>query len=163
MNHSVKRRRQALHQTHHHFYLNISVQAANLSYWRIEKIDSVARIESNRIETFLPELECSSPCLLRICEVIDMSGERIFCRSCSCHILWATVTLWRVESDTQSFHEMHGFGTELEESNTVAHKCQRPENPQHNSFKLLCCGFLGNTTKWNCCVVDVPTTQRKLW
>ena len=45
---------------------------------------------------------------------------------------------------------------------TVAHKCQRPENPQHNSFKLLCCGFLGNTTKWNCCVVDVPTTQRKL-
>jgi len=45
---------------------------------------------------------------------------------------------------------------------TVAHKCQRPENPQHNSFKSLCCGFLGNTTKWNCCVVDVPTTQRKL-
>ena len=46
---------------------------------------------------------------------------------------------------------------------TVAHKCQRPENPQHNCFKLLCsCGFLGNTTKWNCCVVDVPTTQRKL-
>ena len=27
---------------------------------RIEKIDSVARIESNRIETFWPELECSS-------------------------------------------------------------------------------------------------------
>ena len=27
---------------------------------RIEKIDSVARIESNRIETFLSELECSS-------------------------------------------------------------------------------------------------------
>jgi len=26
----------------------------------IEKIDSVARIEWNRIETFLPELECSS-------------------------------------------------------------------------------------------------------
>jgi len=51
MNHSVKRRRQALHQTHHHYYLNISVEAANLSDWRIE---------SNRIETFLPELECSS-------------------------------------------------------------------------------------------------------
>jgi len=31
--------------------LNISVQAANLSDWRIE---------SNRIETFLPELECST-------------------------------------------------------------------------------------------------------
>ena len=26
---------------------------------------------------------------------------------------------------------------------TVAHKCQRPENPQHNSFKLLCCGLSG--------------------
>ena len=49
MNHSVKRRRQALHQTHHRYYLNISVQAANLSDWRIE---------SNR--NFLPELECSS-------------------------------------------------------------------------------------------------------
>jgi len=51
MNHSVKRRHQALHQTHHHYYLNISVEAAKLSGWRIE---------SNRIETFLPELECSS-------------------------------------------------------------------------------------------------------
>jgi len=49
MNHSVKRRRQALHQTRHHYYLNISVQVANLSDWRIE---------SNR--NFLPELECSS-------------------------------------------------------------------------------------------------------
>jgi len=46
MNHSVKRRRQALHQTHHHYYLNISVEAANLSDYRIEKTDSVARIES---------------------------------------------------------------------------------------------------------------------
>jgi len=36
MIHSVKRRRQALHQTHHHYYLNISVEAANLSHWRIE-------------------------------------------------------------------------------------------------------------------------------
>jgi len=53
MNHSVKRRRQALHQTHHHYYLNISVEAAHLSDWRIE---------SNRIETFLPELECSTGC-----------------------------------------------------------------------------------------------------
>jgi len=48
---------------------------------------------------------------------------------------------------------------------TVAHhhKCQRPENPQHDSFKLLCCGFLGNATKRNYCVVDAPATQRKLW
>ena len=51
MNHDVKRRRQALHQTHQHYYLNISVEAANLSDWRIE---------SNQIETFSPELECSS-------------------------------------------------------------------------------------------------------
>jgi len=36
MNHSVMRHRQALHQTHHHYYLNISVEAANLSDWRIE-------------------------------------------------------------------------------------------------------------------------------
>ena len=47
MNHSVKRRRQALHQTHHHYYLNISVEAANLSDWRIE---------SNRIETFFARI-----------------------------------------------------------------------------------------------------------
>jgi len=42
------------------YYLNISIQAANLSIAesnRIEKIDSVARIESNR-NFFLPELEC---------------------------------------------------------------------------------------------------------
>ena len=41
------------------YYLNISVQAANLSHCRIEskKIYSVARIES---KLFLPELECSS-------------------------------------------------------------------------------------------------------
>ena len=42
------------------YYLNISVQVANLSDCRIEsnrKIDLVARIES---KLFLPELECSS-------------------------------------------------------------------------------------------------------
>ena len=53
MNHSVKRRRQALHQTHHHYYLNISVEAANLSDCRIEsnrknRFGSENRIESNR-------------------------------------------------------------------------------------------------------------------
>jgi len=47
MNHSVKRRRQALNQTHRHYYLNISVEAANLSDWRIE---------SNRIETFFARI-----------------------------------------------------------------------------------------------------------
>ena len=51
MNHSVKRRRQALHQTHHHYYLNISVQAANLSVWRIESKKNRLGSE-NRIETF---------------------------------------------------------------------------------------------------------------
>jgi len=43
----------------------------------------------------------------------------------------------------------------------VAQKCQRPENPQHNYLKLLCCGFSGrwhfwanhNTTVLSCCVV----------
>jgi len=42
MNHSVKRRRQALHQTHHHYYLNVRFGSEN-------------RIES---KLFLPELEC---------------------------------------------------------------------------------------------------------
>ena len=45
---------------------------------RIEKIDSVARIESNRIETFfLPELECSTTCQVKfqinkIAEVVSV-------------------------------------------------------------------------------------------
>jgi len=52
MNHSVKRRHQALHQTHHHYYLNISVEVANLSDWRIESKKSIRYWESNRIETF---------------------------------------------------------------------------------------------------------------
>ena len=43
MNHSVNRRRQALYQTHH-YYLNISVEAVNLSD---------CRIESNRMESKL--------------------------------------------------------------------------------------------------------------
>ena len=61
MNHSVKRRRQALHQTHHHYYLNISVEAAIFSDWRIESKKSIRLRESNRIESklFLAELECS--------------------------------------------------------------------------------------------------------
>jgi len=51
--HSVKTRRRALHQTHHHYYLNISVEAANLSDWRIEsnrknRFGSENLIESNR-------------------------------------------------------------------------------------------------------------------
>ena len=53
MNHSVKTRRQALHQTHHHYYLNISVEAANLSDWRIESEKSIRQRESNRIESKL--------------------------------------------------------------------------------------------------------------
>jgi len=56
MNHSIKTRRQALHQSHHHYYLNISVEATKLSDWRIEKIDSAARIESNLIETFFARI-----------------------------------------------------------------------------------------------------------
>jgi len=62
MNHSVTRRRQALHQTHHHYYLNISVEAANFSDWRIESKKSIRLRESNGIESklLLPELECST-------------------------------------------------------------------------------------------------------
>jgi len=48
MNHSVQTLRQALHQTHHHYYLNISVEAANLSDWRIESKKSIQQRESNR-------------------------------------------------------------------------------------------------------------------
>ena len=31
---------------------------------------------------------------------------------------------------------------------TVTQKCQRPENPQHNNLKLLCCGFSGRWHLW---------------
>ena len=84
MNHSVKRRRQALHKTHHHYYLNISVEAANLSDWRIE---------SNRIETFLPELECSTDNRLA-CLMPAISVAIIFIYSMSmvatgCQAIWA--------------------------------------------------------------------------
>ena len=50
--------------------------------------------------------------------------------------------------------------TVLARCSAVAHKCQRPENLQHNRFKLLCCGFLGNTTKWNCCVMGTHNTTQ---
>ena len=41
------------------YYLNISVQAANLSDCRIESNRKNRFGSENRIETFLPELECS--------------------------------------------------------------------------------------------------------
>jgi len=53
-----KETHQALHQTHRHFYLNISVEAANLSDWRLESNRKNRFGNENRIETFLPELEC---------------------------------------------------------------------------------------------------------
>jgi len=53
MNHSVKRRRQALHQTYHHYYLNISVEAANLSDWQIESNRKNRFGSENRIESKL--------------------------------------------------------------------------------------------------------------
>ena len=54
-----KERRQALHQTHHHYYSNISVEAAN---WRIESNRKNRFGSENRIESklFLPESECST-------------------------------------------------------------------------------------------------------
>ena len=51
MNHSVKRRRQALHQTHRNYYLNISVQAEIYQIGesnRKNRFGSENRIESNR-------------------------------------------------------------------------------------------------------------------
>ena len=75
MNHSVKRRHQALHQTHHHYYLNISVQATNVSNWRIESNRKNRFGSENRIETFLPELECSTlSSALRIV-LLDIKGD----------------------------------------------------------------------------------------
>ena len=53
MNHSVKRRRQTLHQTHHHYYLNISVEAANLSDWWIESNRKNQFGSENQIESKL--------------------------------------------------------------------------------------------------------------
>jgi len=57
--------------------LNISVQAANLSDCWIEskKIDSAA---TNRIETFLPELECSSKLSYRCCQQAQPSTTTSF-------------------------------------------------------------------------------------
>ena len=49
-------RRQALHQTHHHYYLNISVEAANLSDWRIESNRKNRFGSENRIETFFARI-----------------------------------------------------------------------------------------------------------
>jgi len=65
MNHSVKRRRQALHQTPHHYYLNISVEAANLSDWRIESNRKNRFGSENRIESklFCPNWNALLPAL----------------------------------------------------------------------------------------------------
>jgi len=57
------------------YYLNISVQAANLSDCRIESNRKKNLFGSeNRIETFLPELECSTADR-RLCmqQLIDIS------------------------------------------------------------------------------------------
>ena len=53
MAHNEPQRKEALHQTHHNYYLNISVETANLSDWRIEsnrknRFGSENRIESNQ-------------------------------------------------------------------------------------------------------------------
>ena len=49
---------------------------------------------------------------------------------------------------------------------TVIQKCQRPENPQHNNLKLLCCGFSGRWHLWAAvrklseCRMSVPGALR---
>jgi len=67
MNHSVKRRRQALHQTHHHYYLNISVQSANLSDCRIESNGKNRFGSENRIESKLFRPNWNARLLVRLC------------------------------------------------------------------------------------------------
>ena len=111
MNHSLKRRRQALNQTHHHYYLNISVEAANLSDWRIEskKIDSVARIES---KVFCPNWNALFEGWTKLCNSGRSPDKQINCRwhntVCQrginqnynqCHKILGKATLW---------HEEHG-------------------------------------------------------
>ena len=67
MNHSVKRRRQALHQTHHHYYLNISVQSANLSDCRFESNGKNRFGSENRIESKLFRPNWNARLLVRLC------------------------------------------------------------------------------------------------
>jgi len=52
------------------YYLNISVQAANLSNGRIESSRKNRFGSENRIETFLPELECSTVYRPRLCRCL---------------------------------------------------------------------------------------------
>jgi len=54
---------------------------------RIEKIDSVARIESNRIETFLPELECSIAEPVQNRHQADYKSSRLSVTRSSCHMV----------------------------------------------------------------------------
>ena len=70
MDHSVKRRRQAFHQTHYHYYLNISVEAANLSDWQIE---------SNRIETFFCPNWNALPCCPALLNCISVPIQLAQC------------------------------------------------------------------------------------
>jgi len=104
MNHTVKRCRQALHQTHHHYYLNISVEAANLSDWRIESKKSIRWRESNRIESKLScpnwnALVCTAGSMKRygvrpsVCPSIPFVGAAGL-------LLWAR----RVETSTDCCH-----------------------------------------------------------
>ena len=70
------------------YYLNISVQAANLSDCRIEsnRKKSIRQRESNRIKTFLPELECSTT--LSVCTSLwpGKGKYRKFCLLSNCTI-----------------------------------------------------------------------------
>ena len=99
VNHSVKRRRQALHQTYRHYYLNIGVEAAKLSDWRIE---------SNR-NFFLPELECSTV------QALSVAGKR--CGSLPehqhspSHRLTALLFRWLFSRNTSFFARHFVWGT----------------------------------------------------
>ena len=77
------------------YYLNICVQAANLSDCRIEskKIDSVAKIES---KVFLPELKCFTPTLL-----VRLTGAQTL--DCNCTALLKVLPLTNREVRLPAF------------------------------------------------------------
>ena len=101
MNHSVKRRRQALHQTYHHYYLNISVETAKLSDWRIE---------SNR-NFFLPELECSTVQALSVAR--KRCGSLPEHQHSPSHRLTALLFRWLFSRNTSFFARRDGFVHDL--------------------------------------------------
>jgi len=165
MNHSVKRRHQALHQTHHHYYLNISVQAANVSNWRIESNRKNRFGSENRIETFLPELECSTlSSALRIV-LLDIKGDHE-----TSHIGGAEVDKerrWKRYIVLHRATTSHTWCVSVCQTESLSSHYQRPVPSARlilysivGRFVYLCCCSLD----WDDCVprVEGPVRQAQL-